>query len=175
MNHMYQSRGGCYLCALYSVQYIIKNTKPFMFLDIKESIFTKVLFDSSFWVPFVFQEYLKDYVNCLKYQELVTDEDTLALKTALWALVGSAGLLFLHDAFIYTHMCGESCDLGINISIHASQIDSRDIYLRRRILEVKTFLLYFIICAEQFLLWFLVFQLIMTIYPWSRNVLWLTW
>lgn len=71
-----------------------------MFLDIKESIFTKVLFDSSFWVPFVFQEYLKDYVNCLKYQELVTDEDTLALKTALWALVGSAGLLFLHDTLI---------------------------------------------------------------------------
>ncbi|XP_064605282.1 rapamycin-insensitive companion of mTOR-like [Liolophura sinensis] len=32
------------------------------------------------------QEYLKDYVNCLKYQELVTDEDTHALKTALWAL-----------------------------------------------------------------------------------------
>lgn len=92
-----------------------------MFLDIKESIFTKVLFDSSFGVLFVFQEYLKDYVNCLKYQELVTDEDTLALKTALWALVGSAGLLFLHDAFIY--VCGDSCDLGINIYFNSCKSD----------------------------------------------------
>jgi hypothetical protein len=62
-----------------------------------------------------FQEYLSEYFNCIRYQEIRTDEQILALKAALWAVghIGSSlwGISLLDEENIVPEMiklCEES-------------------------------------------------------------------